>query len=517
MLVLNTTITDDFSPPSLQVVHQVSYDEIRTKREKSKSSTASTLSNNSSKAGQPSSPSRHVVLREPSNHRAQIPQPTDVAVRKRSCSLTSTAVNSTAALLEQLKEEEGINLSRSAPSSPVPSDCESPLHCKRKSSSSNTDEEDGSLHELSSTATAASVLASSIDAMTKNIVACDGDDEVDWAGRSENSLADHDSGLYSSSSHRSTSLPKSSSLNSLRQETDEEGERCSSAVALAGGSEVDLKDIYFRLKRKSQSYESLLDAYTEEDTGLKNVLHSTLTELARLSANLDGDSVFSESDDTGENDTSSINLDLTFSDHCSESSLHHGSFDVSASSNSQITQELRAALDKDNETATTTVTELVTKRQRPKLLRAQSEQTSLETKLKNLERLEKAQEEASKESENELQNCSEVMESQEGKRGKEVKKKRPVQRSLSYSKAVLKRNRRKKRSSVCEDQSVSLDQEKSTATEPPSPAEMLNQFKIASLACSVGLESRSALRSLIQYAQPNTERDNYKLSVDREQ
>ena len=147
--------------------------------------------------------------------------------------------------------------------------------------------------------------------MTKNIISCEGDDEADWAGRSENSLADHDSGPYSSSSHRSTSLPKSSSLSSLRHDTDdEEGERCSSAAALAVDSEVDLKDIY--LRRKSQSYESLLDAYTEEDTGLKKVLHTTLTELARLSANLDGDSIFSESDDTGENDTSSINLDLRY-------------------------------------------------------------------------------------------------------------------------------------------------------------------------------------------------------------
>ena len=425
-------------------------------------------------------------------------------------------MNSTAALLlEQLNEEEGINLSRSAPSSPVPSHRGSPLDCERKSSSST----DGSLHGLSSTATAASVLASSIDVMTKNIISCEGDDEPDWAGRSENSLADHDSGLYSSSSHRSTSLPKSSSLSSLRHDTDDdEGERCSSAAALAGDSEVDLKDIY--LRRKSQSYESLLDAYTEEDTGLKKVLHSTLTELARLSANLDGDSVFSESDDTGENDTSSINLDLTFSDQCSETSLHHSSFDASASSNSHMIQELRAALDKDNETTTTTVTELIAKRRRPKLLRAQSEQTSLEAKLKDLERLEKAQEveEAGRESENELQSRSEVMDdSQEGKREKEEKKKRPVRRSLSYSKAVLKRRRRKKSSSVCEDQSVTSEVEKSTASEPSSPAEMLNRFKTASRGYSLELESRSALRSLIRDTQPNTERDNYKLSVDREQ
>ena len=107
--------------------------------------------------------------------------------------------------------------------------------------------------------------------------------------------------------------------------------------------------------------------------------------------------------------------------------------------------------------------------------------------------------------------------SQEGKREKEEKKKRPVRRSLSYSKAVLKRRRRKKSSSVCEDQSVTSDAEKSTAAEPSSPAEMLNRFKTASRGYS--LESRSALRSLIHDTQPNTntERDNYKLSVDREQ
>jgi hypothetical protein len=108
--------------------------------------------------------------------------------------------------------------------------------------------------------------------------------------------------------------------------------------------------------------------------------------------------------------------------------------------------------------------------------------------------------------------------SQEGKREKEEKKKRPVRRSLSYSKAVLKIRRRKKSSSICEDQSVATsDIEKSTSAESPSPAEMLNRFKTASCGYSLGLESRSALRSLIRDTQPNTERDNYKLSVDREQ
>ena len=66
---------------------------------------------------------------------------------------------------------------------------------------------------------------------------------------------------------------------------------------------------------------------------------------------------------------------------------------------------------------------------------------------------------------------------------------------------------------------MTSDQEKSTAVDPISLAEILNQFKIYHLliGCSVGLESRSALRSLIRGTHPNTERDNYKLSVDREQ
>ena len=63
---------------------------------------------------------------------------------------------------------------------------------------------------------------------------------------------------------------------------------------------------------------------------------------------------------------------------------------------------------------------------------------------------------------------------------------------------------------------MTSDAEKSTAAELPSPAEMLNRFKTASRGYSLELESRLALKSLIRDTQPNTERDNYKLSVDRE-
>ena len=63
---------------------------------------------------------------------------------------------------------------------------------------------------------------------------------------------------------------------------------------------------------------------------------------------------------------------------------------------------------------------------------------------------------------------------------------------------------------------MSTDQEKNATTKLPSTAEILNQFKIASIGCSVEFKSRFALRCLIRDTQPNTEGDNYKLSVDRE-
>ena len=381
---------------------------------------------------------------------------------------------------------------------------------------------------------------------------------MDWAGHSENSLADHDSGLYSSSSRRSTSIPKSSSFNSLNNEGDVESalavedegeERCSSAAMTATEGEVDLLEVYARLKRKSKSYESLLSAYTEEDKGMRNVIHSTLTELARLSANCDGDSVFSEDDFLGEHDTSSINLDFTNSDQCSDVSLHCDSLDASVS-DSQLIYEHRAAMNECIDTSpsrkgltsldkrlrgydrpTTTSHDQTcectpisikentvegdkdaTQRRRMLLhVRAQSEMTSLETKLSDMER---------EGSEGAREGSTEAPENSEGKREKGTKNKRSIQRSLSYSnsaggKAALKRRRRKKSSSVGNESLSSSDREKSA--EPPTPPEMLNHFKIASLGCSVGLQSKTTLRTLICDTQPNAEKDNYRLSLDREQ
>ena len=106
-----------------------------------------------------------------------------------------------------------------------------------------------------------------------------------------------DSGLHSLS-HRSSSLPKSSSRSSL--------DGCPST------SDLDL--VNFTLT-KSRSVESLLPTYTEVDQ-LRGILHNTRSELSRLSASLQSlDSVFSNDEE------SSLNLnvtDLELSDYHSE-------------------------------------------------------------------------------------------------------------------------------------------------------------------------------------------------------
>ena len=451
---------------------------------------------------QTASPSRQIFSRRPNS--LQVPKP-NVVTHRRSSSLMSS-------VLDRLKEEDDAMLSKSAPSSPLP--------CHQKT----LDYERGKTPED------------------------DGEDEVDWAGHSENSLAEHDSGLYSASSHRSTSIPKSSSLNSLNHEEQEvevqnDVDRCNSAgVDLSGQNEyVDLRDIYVKLKRKSKSFESLLNAFTEKNPGMNDYIQSGLKEVIRFSANCDGDSVFSEDDHLTENDTSSINLDLSHGDHEGDLSAHRDSLEsgtweglpvrdhgaamkgddadttprqmVPTSAENRILMSLRdlgREMSEMPHVENAAESETAVSRRRRTLLRAQSEQTSLETKLREIEQR--------RSSEAPHESSPEAVEN-EGQEEKRTKKKRSVQRSLSYNNSAagraLRRRRRKKSGSVCDERLSSSDREKSV--EPPTPFEMLNLFKIASLRFSVSFESKSTLRTLICDAQPNTENDNYKLSLDREQ
>ena len=297
-----------------------------------------------------------------------------------------------------------------------------------------------------------------------------GDDIID---------GESDSGLHSSIDCRSSSIPRSSSQGSFTMEHDVELRRDHSSSVNDG---LELSHIYFKLKRRSRSYESLLDAYTDDDPGLKSVLHSTLAELARLSSSLE--SLDSISDDELSCDVSSISLDINAS----------GNQDLSASfmsNSSVVTYEVQD----------TVISEL--------------SDTIRRVSLKNDTEEKKSEDHE----EEDLRTTSELLDREVhvGNDKKSDKKKRPVRRSKSYSNSgVTKKFLRRKRYGRRNSTNKPSDENESTSKEVLEPHEALNKYQVASLGCSIGIETRTVLRSLIRDASPNTEKENYSLSVTRE-
>lgn len=291
-----------------------------------------------------------------------------------------------------------------------------------------------------------------------------GDDMID---------GESDSGLHSSIDCRSSSIPRSSSQGSFTMEHDVELRKNYSSSVNEG---LDLSHIYFKLKRRSRSYESLLDAYTDEDPGLRSVLHSTLAELARLSSSLE--SLDSISDDGFSCDVSSISLDINVSEIQDEStSLVSGT--------SVITE--------DTETPEVSV-------------------TNCRLPLGNDDEFE-----VDEQGESELHATSEVLDSKARSKKKSDRKKHPVRRSKSYSNSgVTKKFLRRKRSGRRNSTIKSSDDNESNSKQVLEPHEALNKYQVSSLSCSIGIETRAVLRNLICDASPNTENENYTLSVTME-
>lgn len=271
-----------------------------------------------------------------------------------------------------------------------------------------------------------------------------GDDTID---------GESDSGLHSSIDCRSSSIPRSSSQGSFSFEHDVELRKGHSSSV---SDSLDLNDIYYKLKRRSRSYESLLDAYTDEDPGLRSVLHTTLAELKRLSSSLD--SLDSLSDDGFSCDVSAISLDISLSENNTLS--NHQNWEQSHLS----CTDSKAALNTEE-----------------------------------------------RHNENELCSTSEVLDQD---KKDDIQIKHPVRRSKSCnnSRVAKKKFLKRRRNFV----NKSSDSKKSHSKKHLEPHEALNKYQVASLGCSIGFETRTALRKLICDATPNTEKENYTLSVYRE-
>ena len=320
------------------------------------------------------------------------------------------------------------------------------------------------------------------------------EDEVDCGssnGHDDNGSHTTDSGHHSSSSHVDyrSPLPKSSSHGNLCASKTQETSLTGSQI------ELSVNQIYVSLQRQSQSYESLLDAYTDDDRGLRNVVHSTLAELSRLSLSLQSlDSVFSD-------DESDVTTSLSHTYIDFESDLDPNTSDYGSEVN---------ILPQDSQTTNSHIGTCshATSNPRRALFRAQSEEVKKVCKLspENEQCEFPPQQDELESSEN--SSSGGPLDEEDEKKGKRV------QRSKSLS-GVTKVVLRQKRSKLKSRKSIHGSDEVQSY-ESKTPAEMLNHYQVASLGCSMGVDMNRALRSAICDTETNTEKANYKLSVERE-
>ncbi len=334
-----------------------------------------------------------------------------------------------------------VDLSVSAPTSPI--------HSSYKSSKIDSSDSDNHSKSLSSD--------SSCLSPPPSVGLSEEDDEVD--GHDDNGSHTTDSGHHSAIEFRPSP--------SLRKSID------TSKNSDMRKSQLELSQIYVSLERRSNSYENLLDTYTEENPGLKDVLNRTLNELTKLSASLQSlDSVFSDDQEEEEDIdplTSSLNVSSMTcfdSDHTSD----YGSDAVLAESPIGDTDKKRMA--------------------RRILFRAKSENPDNVCPLSpDYDQCGLGQEDVSQDD--------------------TTRKSWRLQRSKSCSNGG-KRRRLKKKSRK------SADVLESNSQEPKTSTEMLNAFQVASLGYSMGVKESGVLRSAIFNVEPNSESVSYKLSVERE-
>ena len=268
--------------------------------------------------------------------------------------------------------------------------------------------------------------------------------------------ATEDSGLHSLS-HRSSSLPKSSSQSSLD----------------ASLSMTDLNQVNFTLK-KSRSMEDIIAACTEQEQ-LSATFQKTLTELTAVSASLRSlDSVFSNDDE------SSLTTDL----YCrSENGLSHHSNDTCPINTSEY------------ETC-------------PLSSSAQSCQFVHE--FRNVRQKLYTGPNCTEDPSDDLCTTSEVTCGSESfTRVKKTHTYFRVRRSKSYGHAASKSILHHRKSTL------TMATDSARHKPPPDPAQLLQVYQRVSHGC-LNVDSKTTCRALLADSTHNTEGQNYKLSYERE-
>ena len=293
------------------------------------------------------------------------------------------------------------------------------------------------------------------------------------------------------------------------------------------GEELNLEDISFGFKRRSLSFESLLDSY-KEDVGLQKILHSSLAQLEELSSTIHS---LSEDEYSDHEMYESSLLDTTASDCLScdlESSLSC-SFN---SSHLDMTSQNNQLMDMTSQTINP---EMTTRRQNGES-RLQTDSNyinksrSIDCDGRDIQGVDVVTPPISMMTPldfmprppdtcpisapvSSIQLCRDTPPDEGGVIRQSGKNKRtsPVKRSKSQNTKPLRRKNKAflKRSKLAPSPNT-------TPTLAVTPSDMLIQFQIAAMGCIMGVDSREELRTVLNESETNSEKDNYTISHDRE-
>ncbi len=385
----------------------------------------------------------------------KITTPSEHRDRVRSSSFDDTNVSSSVPIplsntLRESKLSTG-SLSISAPTTPT--------HNRYESSLSKKESSDSEGHSKSFSSD------SSCLSPPPSMGLSDEEEEVD--GHDDTGSHTTDSGHHSAIEFRpSPSLRTNFTRTSLCVPRDSDVRR----------SQIELSHIYVSLQRQSQSYETLLNTYTEESPHLRGFLDSTLNELTKLSktSSLQSlDSVFSDDDEKEHDDlTCSLNIPISSVSIDSDHTSDYGSDAVHIESPVSKIQEKHKA--------------------RRILFRHRSEVADNCPLSPDMEQ------------------C--LLEQREGEPPSPSHTSFLLRSRLQRSKSCTNPGSKSKRKRLKKKAPSKLPKEE----EPKTPSELLNSFQVASLGYSLGAKENIDLRNAIFDVEPNSESVSYRLSVERE-
>lgn len=284
------------------------------------------------------------------------------------------------------------------------------------------------------------------------------------------------------------------------------------------GEELNLEDISFGFKRRSLSFESLLESY-KDDEGLHRILHSSLAYVAEMGPRLSssfqslGDVSSDEESYQEEQEPDEISSVLDNISDMDSSTCWQQSPPV-AEEREDIcrlplpgSRQMNYSLDNDDEE----ITEDMLRGSRSMTFDVSLKYSHEKCVLESSRSLEECPISLEESGQQEVKHNSNRSESTNRKHSNNKPQGSKFNTLRKISKGRVNVRKRTKLSPP-----TLSNEKRATPTVEATPTDMLIKFQIASMGCVLGVESREEVRAVMRESQTNTEKDNYDISKARE-